>query len=45
MGKLQFIGALIGELGDRVLDWLEDRYNEKTKEIEEHTPPREEEDA
>lgn len=25
MGKLQVIGGLIGELGDRVLDWLENR--------------------
>lgn len=35
MGKLSTIGGLIGELADKVLDYLEERSDKETKEIEE----------
>ena len=35
MGNLRVIGTLIGELGDRVLDWLEKRADKETEGIEE----------
>lgn len=43
MGNLSVIGGLIGELADRVLDWLEDRSDKETEGIEEHPPPPREE--
>ena len=35
MGNLRVIGALIGELGDRVLDWLEEKTEKETEGIQE----------
>ena len=35
MGKLRIIGGLLGELGDQILDWLEDRASKETDEIQE----------
>ena len=34
MGKLGTIGGLIGELADKVLDYLEDKSDEETKDIQ-----------
>ena len=35
MGKLGTIGGLIGELADKVLDYLDEKSDEETKGIEE----------
>ena len=36
MGDLRWIGTLIGELGDRVLDWMEEKSSKETDHIEEY---------
>ena len=45
MGNLRVIGALIGELGDRVLDWLEEKSDKEAEEIEEIEEIEEKKDA
>ena len=45
MGNLRVIGALIGELGDRVLDWLEKTADKEAEDIQEIEEIEEKKDA